>query len=297
MAPPPPRRPGHSRRAQYGLFATYVVAVAGMLGGLLLALTARFDPAGHVAIQAALGDATTPVSSGARSLFGGIGSVIDGASAYIDAGSKNRALEAELRADRALLIAAKATGRENERLRRLVGLVEATGPPVAVARLVASTGSSTQRYATLTAGAGQGVVGGQPVRSSEGLIGRVVAAGQWSARVLLIGDAGNVVPVARIGDGMPALATGRGDGLLEVRAVEAGSNPFKRGDLFVTSGAGGVYPPGVPVALGLSATREALVARPLADPNRLDFAIVEKAYVAVPPPTPDPGPASAEAPH
>lgn len=254
----------------------------GMIGGLGSALTARFDPAGHAAVQAALGDVTAPVSGAARSLAGGAASIIDGVAAYVDAGSKNRALDAELRSARAQLIAAQATARENYRLKRLVHLTERVSSPVAVARLVASSGSTTQRFATLTAGSNEGVANGQPVRSSEGLVGRVVAAGRGSARVLLIGDAGNVVPVERVGDGMPALATGRGDGSLEVRALEAGSNPFKRGDVFVTSGAGGLYPPGVPVALGLSADREALVARPLADPNRLDFAIVERAYVVPP---------------
>ena len=284
MAPPSSRRPGQSRRAQYSLFVTYVIAIAGMFGGLALALSARFDPQGHAAAQAYLGDLTAPISGAGRSVVGGAGSLVDGVAAYVDAGSKNRALEAELRAARTSLIAARATERENYRLRRLVRLTERASAPVAVARLVASTGAASQRYATLTAGSNEGVESGQPVRTSEGLVGRVVAAGRSSARVLLIGDAGNVVPVKRIGDGMPALATGRGDGGLEVRALEAGANPFKRGDLFVTSGAGGVYPPGVPVALGLSSSREALVARPLADPNRMDFAMVERSYVALIPP-------------
>src|SRR3546814_5767463 len=38
MAPPPSRRPGYNRKAQYGLFASYVIAVAGALLGLLLAI-------------------------------------------------------------------------------------------------------------------------------------------------------------------------------------------------------------------------------------------------------------------
>ena len=280
MAPPPSRRPGHSRRAQFGLFATYVIALVGMLIGLLLALSARFDPTAHRSIQATLGDVTAPVSASARTATAGVGSVVDGVTAYIDAGSKNREMEAEARRNRAALVRLQAIERENHRLRRLVRLLEVTEQPVAVGRLVASTGAIAQRFATLTVGSRDGVESGQPVRTSEGLVGRVVATGSGSARVLLIGDAGNVVPVARIGDGMPALATGRGDGTLEIRALEAGSNPFKRGDLFVTSGAGGVYPPRIPVALGLTADREALVARPLADPNRFDFATVERSFVA-----------------
>lgn len=278
MASPNPRRAGFSRRAQYGLFASYVIAIAGLLVGLLLAITARFDPAGHAAIQGVFADITSPVAGTARSAVGGVSAGVDGVAAYIDAGSKNRAMEAELRASRTKLIEAKALARENMRLKRLVRLTESATDIVATARLIASTGASTRRYATLSAGSVQGVATGQPVRAPEGLVGRVVMASRVTARVLLITDGGNVVPVKRVGDGMPALATGRGDGALDIRALEAGSNPFKVGDIFVTSGAGGVYPPNVPVAIARAATRDLTIARPFADPNRLDFAIALPPY-------------------
>lgn len=279
MAPPNPRRPGFSRRAQYGLFASYVIAIAGMLVGLLLAITARFDPAGHAAIQGVFADISSPISGAARSAVGGVSAGVDGVSAYIEAGSKNTAMEAELRASRTKLIEAQALARENVRLKRLVQLNETTVEKVATARLIASTGASTRRYATFSAGTVQGVATGQPVRAPEGLVGRVVMASRVTARVLLITDGGNVVPVKRVGDGMPALATGRGDGALDIRALEAGSNPFKVGDIFVTSGAGGVYPPDVPVAVARASSRDLTIARPFADPNRLDFAIAMPPYV------------------
>ena len=288
MAPPSSRRPGFSRRAQYGLFAGYVVAVVGMIVALLLALTARFDPEGHAAMQMAISDVTSPVSTAARGGVEVVASGFSGVAAYIDAGSKNRAMEAELRASRTELIANQAMKLEIHRLRRLARLVGRTPGAIVTARLVASTGASSRRYATLAAGSREGVAAGQPVRTSEGLVGRVVAAGMVSARVLLITDGGNVVPVRRVGDGMPALATGRGDGGLEVRALEAGTNPFKLGDIFVTSGAGGIYPPNVPVAIARVVNRELALARPLADPNRLDFAIVEPPAVTPLPDAPTP---------
>ncbi|MEP6786503.1 MAG: rod shape-determining protein MreC [Sphingomonadales bacterium] len=284
MAPPQNRRSGFSRRAQYGLFASYVVAIAGVLVGLLLALTARFDPQGHAAIQGIFADLTSPISGAARGASGTVGSGIDGIGAYIEAGSKNRAMEAELRAARTKLVEAQALARENVRLQKLAKLVETHPDTIVSARLIASTGTSTRRFATLGAGSVQGIATGQPVRSPDGLVGRVVAAARITARVLLITDGGNVVPVRRISDGMPALATGRGDGMLDIRALEAGQNPFKVGDLFVTSGAGGVYPPNVPVAIVRQSNREAGIARPFADPNRLDFAIVLPPY-APPAPT------------
>lgn len=292
MAPPSRARQGFSRRAQLGLFTSYVIAVAGILLGLLLALTARFDPSGHAAIQGVLADITSPVTKGGRAVVTTAASGYDGVSAYIDAGSKNRAMESELRKSRAALIEAQATARENHRLKRLARLVEHSPEMIVSAQLIASTGASARRYATLSAGGSQGVAGGQPVRTAEGLVGRIVAAGRVTARVLLITDGGAVVPVRRLSDGQPALATGRGDGGLDIRALQAGTNPFKAGDVFVTSGAGGIYPPDIPVALAKIERREFTIARPLADPARLDFAIVLPPYIvpdeALPPAPPAP---------
>ncbi len=278
MAPPARSRPGFSRRAQYGLFAGYVVAVAGAVFGLLLALSARFDPGGHAAVQSFFADLTAPVSSAGRSAFEAVSAGIDGVAAYIDAGSKNRALDAELRKARAELIEARAAGREASRLKALAGLVETRRQTAAAARLIASTGTSSRRYATLAAGSLRGVANGQPVRGPDGLIGRVVAAGRVTARVLLITDGGNVIPVKRLSDGLPALATGRGDGALDIRALGYASNPFAVGDVFVSSGAGGIYPPDVPVAVARVRNRDLVIGIPLADPARFDFATVEQPY-------------------
>ena len=280
MASPSRARPGFSRRAQLGLFTGYVIGVIGMLLALLLALTARFDPAGHAAVQSLLADISSPIANAGRTLVVAVGSGYDGAAAYIDAGSKNRAMEAELRQTRAAIMQAKAIARENYRLKRLARLVDSATAAVVTTRLIASTGASARRYATLAAGASAGVENGQPVRTTEGLIGRVVAAGRVTARVLLITDGGTIVPVRRLSDGQPALATGRGDGGLDIRALQAGSNPFKVGDIFMTSGAGGIYPPDIPVALIKIALRDVAIARPLADPTRFDFAVVLPPYVA-----------------
>jgi rod shape-determining protein MreC len=279
MAPPSRARAGFSRRAQYGLFASYVIAIGGILLGLLLAITARVDPEGHAVVQGMLADVTRPIAEGGRQLVTMGAAGYGGVAAYIEAGSKNRAMEGELRAARTRLVEATTLKRENYRLRRLARLVSAEPGVIATASLVASTGTSSRRYATLAAGRTTNVENGQPVRSSEGLVGRVVAAGQITARVLLITDGGNVVPVRRVTDGFPALATGRGDGGLDIRAVQASGNPFKPGDIFVTSGAGGIYPPGIPVALAKIGLRDAIIARPLADPARLDFVVVLPPYL------------------
>jgi len=278
MAPPKNRRAGFSRRAQYGLFASYVIALLGALLGLLLLATSFVDPAGHNAIRAALTDLTSPISRVLSAAVRGTGSGGAAVSEYFDAGSKNAALRAELDVARRRLVAARATEYENARLRRLLKIQEGDPATVVSARLISSTASSSRRFAILDAGAASGVLDGQPVRGPDGLIGRVVEVGQITARVLLITDTGNVVPVIRLGDGLPAIAAGKGDGTLEIRALTSGNNVLRRGDIFITSGTGGVYPPKIPVAVAITTSGDAAVGKPLADPARADYALVQPIF-------------------
>ena len=278
MAPPSQRRPGFSRRAQYGLFLGYVIAVAGVLVAGLLLIIALVDPQGFSALRGAALDATTPVSSAGRGVvrfFSGGGESVGN---YFAAASKNAELKRQLAASRQRLIEARAIEFENRRLKKLLKLTETVSDEVTTARIVGSSFESSRRLATLAAGSSSGVRPGQPVRAPEGLIGRVLETGRWASRILLITDGGSSVPVQLVRNGTAALAVGRGDGFIEIRPLEVGENPFKRGDIVVTSGIGGIYPPLVPVAIVTEANRDATIARPLADPGRIDFAIVQAIY-------------------
>lgn len=278
MAPPSTRRPGFSRRAQYGLFIGYVAAVGGVLFAGLLLFVAVVDPRGFNALKGAALDVTAPVSAGGRSIvrfFDDMGASI---SDYFQAASQNAELKRRLAASRRALIQAQATEYENKRLKSLLKLSDDVPEQVAMARIVGSTFDSSRRLATLAAGSASGIRPGQPVRAPEGLIGRVLEAGRYASRILLITDGTNNVPVLLVRDGTPAIATGRGDGTIDLKTLEVGTNPFRRGDILVTSGIGGIYPPGVPVARVVSVTRDSTLARPIADPARIDFAIVEAIY-------------------
>ncbi|MFK5088368.1 rod shape-determining protein MreC, partial [Klebsiella pneumoniae] len=90
--------------------------------------------------------------------------------------------------------------------------------------------------------------------------------------VLLVTDPESLVPVRRTRDGLPAIASGRGDGRVEVRSVNATNVRFQPGEMFVTSGIGGIYPPGIPVAAVAGAGVDNAVAVPIASPDALDFA-------------------------
>ena len=78
--------------------------------------------------------------------------------------------------------------------------------------------------------------------------------------------------------GLPVIATGRGDGTIDVRPLEVGKNPFKQGDIIVTSGTGGLYPPLVPIAKVIRLDDDGAIAIPIADPAKVSFAIVEPPF-------------------
>src|SRR6185295_12857496 len=134
------------------------------------------------------------------------------------------------------------------------------------------------RFAILSAGSSDGVRIGMPVRSPDGLVGRVIDAGALASRVLLVSDRNNIVPARVLRGGLPVIAQGRGDGTIDVRPLEVGRNPFKRGDIIITSGTGGLYPPLVPVARVVKLDDDGAVALPLADPSTTSFAIVEPPF-------------------
>jgi len=288
MAPSRNRRPGFSRRAQYSLFLGYVIAVAGSLVGAVLLALATLDPPAFAALRASMGEVTTPVSSGIAGVGRGIGAIPSSIGSYVAVRDKNVALQKQIDDVHALLMRARSLSYENRRLKALLQMREHIANPVVAARLVSSSASSTRRYAVLNAGSWQGVKTGQPVRGPEGLIGRILEVGPNSARVLLLSDPESIVPVRRTRDGLPALAAGRGDGLLDIRSATSANIGFEPNDVFVTSGAGGIYSPNVPVARVIKRSRDIALARTFAQPDTLDFALVQQAFMPEAPPVPAP---------
>lgn len=274
MAAPRHRRRGFSRRVQYGLFAGYVIAVVGILLGAALLLIARLDPRAFGTLRGLVVDAGALFTGIGRVGVEGLHDAGDSVAAYVAAGSQNAALKEALARERRMVIAAKAIAAENGRLKKLVRMTEHLPAPVRSARLIGSTPTGQRRFATLSAGTADGVRPGMTVRSAEGLVGRVYESGIFASRVLLLTDGETAVPVRITRSGLAALATGQGDGTMEIRALIAGGNPFRRGDLVVTSGTGGVYTPNIPVAVVTEIRGDRAIARPLADPARADFAAV-----------------------
>lgn len=286
-------RPGWSRKAQYSLFFSFIAAIAGLLIGLVLLAVSFVAPKSYAAVRGAALDATAPVTGGLRQVTATVGGLFTGAGNYWDAAHQNAQLKRERQLMIQRIIEAKAISQENRELKAALQLRERSRAPVASGRVVGSSFSSPRRFAIFSAGRSDGVRIGMPVRSPRGLIGRVMDSGALASRVLLVSDRASIVPARILRTGQPVISQGRGDGTVDLRPLEVGRNPFRPGDIVITSGTGGLYPPLIPIARVIRLDDDGAIARPLADPGSTSFAVVEQPYEPAaideaPTPSPEP---------
>ena len=271
-------RPGWSRRAQYGLFFSFIAVIAGIVIGLILLAVSIISPKSFEGLRGVALDVTGPVASALHEVTATASGLVTGADDYWDAARQNGELKRERKAMLQRMVEARAIAQENQQLRAALQLRQHSRDTVATGRIVGSSFNSPRRFAIISAGANDGIRESMPVRSADGLVGRIIDVGRLASRVLLVSDRTSIVPARLLRGGIPVIAQGRGDGTVEVRPLEVGRNPFKPGDLIITSGTGGLYPPRVPVARVVKLKDDGAIALPLADPATTSFAIVEPPY-------------------
>jgi rod shape-determining protein MreC len=138
---------------------------------------------------------------------------------------------------------------ENVRLRALLNSSALLRDDVLVAELIGVSPDPERLQLLLNKGEGDGVFVGQPLIDADGLMGQVVEVSSDSSRALLITDVTHSVPIQVNRNGVRAIAEGTGAlGSLEVRHVSS-TTDIQPGDLLVTSGLGGRFPEGYPVAI------------------------------------------------
>lgn len=278
MAPPAKRRTGHSRKAQYSIFTGYVLAAAGVVVGAALLGFSYLSPHGFAGLRGVATDLLVPAGTTAATGRTGRQGLSASVMAYIDAGSKNVQLREEIAVARVRLAEARAIEAENKQLKAILGMQDEAAPPVAITRLIGSTATSTRRLAYINKGQRHGIRTGMPIVTPQGLIGRVLETGSSSATILLLTDSNSMVPVRRADDDIVAFAEGQADGTLLIRLVNLGINPLKEGDVFVTTGAGGLFRPGIAVAVATKITRDGAVAHVLADPLSVSHVVIEPVW-------------------
>jgi rod shape-determining protein MreC len=97
-------------------------------------------------------------------------------------------------------------------------------------------------------GTRNGVFAGQAAIDGSGVFGQVTRVGPVSAEVIMISDPEHAIPVQINRTGVRTIAVGQGQtGSLLLPYLPRNAD-VTEGDLVVSSGLGGVFPPGYPVA-------------------------------------------------
>lgn len=137
---------------------------------------------------------------------------------------------------------------ENIELRELLSASEQIDDRVLVTSVTAVDPNPFSQEIIINKGGEDGVFVGQPVLDSYGLLGQVIDVLPFRSRVLMIADSNHAIPVQVNRNGVRAIATGTGT-LSELELIYVPNTAdIKPGDMLVSSGLGGRYPRGYPVA-------------------------------------------------
>ncbi|MGB6485925.1 MAG: rod shape-determining protein MreC [Steroidobacteraceae bacterium] len=133
----------------------------------------------------------------------------------------------------------------------LIGLRNSL-PPVAArwlpADIVNVQLNSLRQRVLIDRGSVNAVAAGQAVLDDDGVVGQTMHVGPWSAEVILITDPEHELPVEIERTGLRTIAVGAGDSTSLGLPYLPANADVHVGDVLVTSGLGGVFPPGYPVA-------------------------------------------------
>ena len=188
----------------------------------------------------------------------------------IDLRSENTRLRAENARLRQWHAVAQRLDQENVAYKALLNFVDDPRPAFITARVIGDAGGAFVRTVLLNAGANDGVRDGQAVINADGLVGRVVETGQRTARILLLTDLNSRVPVVVEQSRIPAILAG--DNSDDPRLAYLPMNAvIKPGERIVTSGHGGMLPPGLPVGEVTAVVDGVVRVRPFVDWHTLEY--------------------------
>ena len=145
---------------------------------------------------------------------------------------------------------------------------------VRVAELMAVSGNPYRHSIVIDKGTRDGVYDGQSLIDDAGVVGQVIDAGLLSAQSVLISDPDHALPVEVNRNGLRTIAVGTGEyDRLDLPFLPNNAD-IEEGDLLVTSGLGGAFPAGYPVATVSSITR--VPAAPFADVSATPAAALDQ---------------------
>jgi rod shape-determining protein MreC len=263
-APPPLFKQGAPARVRIAVYILVAVIVL-MVDARLHAL---------VQVRQAIGFVFYPLHKTAmapRDVIYGVGSYFTSVTSLQEKVSRLRERELE---NAQMLQQAEQLASENAHLRQLLNLSERLLVKSIPAEILYDAKTPYARKVILNQGINDGVVSGQPVIDENGVIGQVTRVFFSTSEVTLLTDKDQAIPVLVARNGIRSIAYGRGpSGYLELRFMEANAD-VQPGDILVTSGIDGLYPPGLAVGEVVNVSDKAsgvfnhIVCKPLAGLDR-----------------------------
>ncbi len=172
-------------------------------------------------------------------------------------------LQAERLLTNARLQRLTALEAENARLRSLLDARSRVRDQVRVAEILSVDANPYEHNLVIGIGSRDGVYDGQAIVDANGVVGQVIKTGVMTARAVLISDADHALPVEVNRNGLRTIAVGTGEiDRLDLPFLPNNAD-IRAGDLLVTSGLGGAFPAGYPVAVVNAVTR--IPQQPFAD--------------------------------
>ena len=136
---------------------------------------------------------------------------------------------------------------ENDRLRALLDSSRRVSDRLLIAEIMAVDPDPYRQRFTVNRGLRDGVFVGQALLDADGVVGQIDVVDALTSQAVLISDSSHGLPVAVNRTGLRTIALGTGDtGLLNLPYL-TNSSDIREGDLLISSGLGGVFPPGYPV--------------------------------------------------
>jgi rod shape-determining protein MreC len=144
---------------------------------------------------------------------------------------------------------------ENARLRDLLDARAKVRDRTRVAEIMSVDANPYNHSLVIDVGTQDGVMDGQALVDADGVVGQVIEAGLLTSQAMLISDTDHALPVEVNRNGLRTIVVGTGKiDQLELPFVVNNAD-IREGDLLVTSGLGGAFPAGYPVAVVESVTR------------------------------------------
>lgn len=144
---------------------------------------------------------------------------------------------------------------ENARFRAMLDARTRVRDEVRVAEIMAVDANPYEHNLVIDIGSRDGVYDGQAIVDANGVLGQVIRTGIMTAQAVLISDSDHALPVEVNRNGLRTIAVGTGEiDQLDLPFLPNNAD-IRAGDLLVTSGLGGMFPAGYPVAIVNSVTR------------------------------------------